>query len=188
MFLEPNRRDTLQYDAGQENRQSDLRDSRNCRCHCIRLVWWNIVSSQVAYYRRPIRSAVWDRTEFTVMMLLCDVDLFNSDSVQWDDKAPSNREIFVGKILGWAFAAPSGVFLMRWLFAILRRDVGTFGSSWSFCLALLAFIVGEFMICHPRENYRHLKEKPVRTASVDRCTGRTPQPASRKPNAEDPGT
>ena len=41
---------------------------------------------------------------------------------EWDDIASSKREILVGKILGWAFAAPSGVFLLRWLFAILKRD------------------------------------------------------------------
>jgi len=85
---------------------------------------------------------------------------------EWDDiAASSKREILVGKILGWAFAAPSGVFLLRWLFAILKRD-RTFGSSRSFCVALLVFIAVESMICHPRENYRHLKEKPARTAFV----------------------
>ena len=94
---------------------------------------------------------------------------------EWDDKTPSKREILVGKILGWVFAAPSGVFLLRWFFAILKRgrDLGTFGSSWSSCVALLAFIVGEFMIRHPGENYRHrLEREAVRTASVVRCTGR----------------
>ena len=94
---------------------------------------------------------------------------------EWDDIAPSKREILVGKILGWAFAAPSGVFLLRWLFAILKRD-RTFGSSWSFCVALLVFIAVEFMIRHPRENYRYLREKPVRTllsvgARVEGCNG-----------------
>ena len=95
---------------------------------------------------------------------------------EWDDIASSKREILVGKILGWAFAAPSGVFLLRWLFAILKRD-RTFGSSRSFCVALLAFIVGEFMIRHPGENYRHrLEREAVRTAlsfgaRVEGCNG-----------------